>query len=309
MSFIQSNTFGGGARQTNVPAGRNYVPKALSEAIMPGEDFDKKTSVTEDKSGKQAIIPALTHPDQLGTLDSHWIDVDEMLLWLSIYDRDHPACRKAQREETGGAINRPLWLIDIQLECIVPAEGVHNEYIALSYVWGGVESAQLTHETFTTLQRPGALGNEDKPGAAVVPKTIHHAMGLVGLKQRYLWVDPFCICQEDAKSKHSQLQAMADIYDGAYLTIVAASGRDVDYGLHGLKGVTESRTLYPHMDHRNYWRLVNPNWSVWVGIISQTSGNCGHYTNFFHHQYSRGWTFQEAVFSREESGTHEGMGR
>lgn len=283
MYFICSNRVGGGVQQINASSSNSLIEMKSFWDSFSSQGLDKETHVGDKESGKEGLLPVPTPPNQLGTLDPHWIDVDEVLLWLSTCDRDHPTCRKVQPEETTGTLRCPLWLVDIQLECIVPAEGVHREYLALSYVWGGVESAQLTHDTLTALQRPGALGNRENSVVAVVPKTIRHAMGLVGLlKQRYLWVDRFCICQDDAESKHSQLQAMADIYDGAYLTIVAASGRDADHGLHGLQGVTASRALDPPMNPGDYSPLVNPNWSVWVCNIALTSGHCGYYTKFIH---------------------------
>ncbi|KAK6857383.1 hypothetical protein PG995_007570 [Apiospora arundinis] len=157
----------------------------------------------------------------------------------------------------------PLWLIGTQLECIISAEAVAGEYIALSYVWGGTESGQLTRETVEQFQRPGVLSQSANP-RVVVPKTIRHAMGLVQLlKKRYLWVDRFCICQDDAATKHSQLQIMADIYRGAYLTIVAANGWDADHGLRGLKGITEPRDVSPYMDRHMYADLVRFDKSIW----------------------------------------------
>ncbi|KAK8876742.1 heterokaryon incompatibility protein-domain-containing protein [Apiospora arundinis] len=186
---------------------------------------------------------------------------------------DHLECIALMSE----APARPLWLIDTELECIVPAEAVVDEYLALSYVWGGVESGQLTRETIDRFQRPVIFTQSTNPDV-VVPKTIRHAMALVRiLKKRYLWVDRFCICQDDAATKHSQLQIMGNIYHGAYLTIVAASGWDADHGLTGLKGLTEPRNVSPYMDSHLYADLLDLNYSIW---------------------HSRGWTFQEGLFSR-----------
>ncbi|KAK7917857.1 hypothetical protein PG985_011465 [Apiospora marii] len=196
-------------------------------------------------------------------LDCRWIDIDEVLHWLFTCEWNHPICRSVA-QTTGEIAGRPLWLIDIHQECIVPAQHIRGEYLALSYVWGEARSGELTHQSISALQQPGALGTQATTGAAVVPRTVHHAMGLVGLlKQDYLWVDRFCINQDDAESKHSQSQTMADIYDGAYLTIVTAAGRDANHGLAGLKGITGSRNLMAHMEPLDYKKLTDPNRTIW----------------------------------------------
>ncbi|KAK7983475.1 hypothetical protein PG989_010877 [Apiospora arundinis] len=209
------------------------------------------------------------------TPDPKWINVDEIRQWIYTCDSEHgETCRPTNPHHTG----RPIWLIDVKQNCLVPAE--QHRYIALSYVWGGVDSAQTATDTIEHMQRPGVLTNEEEGGSLVIPKTILHTMGLVKtLGERYLWVDRFCICQDDASTKHAQLESMADIYGNAYLTIVAASEWDANHGLRGIEGITKPRDLSSYLttdQYREFMRVENSIWS------------------------SRGWTFQEMVFSRRK---------
>uniref|UniRef100_A0A8H7NAS3 Heterokaryon incompatibility domain-containing protein n=1 Tax=Bionectria ochroleuca TaxID=29856 RepID=A0A8H7NAS3_BIOOC len=64
-----------------------------------------------------------------------------------------------------------------------------------------------------------------------VPDTIYDAIRLsrkLGLKR--IWVDRLCIVQDDEAQKEAHVRHMADIFSGAYLTIVAAHG-DAETGL------------------------------------------------------------------------------
>ncbi|KAK8851106.1 HET-domain-containing protein [Apiospora arundinis] len=213
------------------------------------------------------------------TPDPKWINVDEIRQWIYTCDSEHgETCRPTNPHHTG----RPIWLIDVKQNCLVPAE--QHRYIALSYVWGGVDSAQTATDTIEHMQRPGVLTNEEEGGSLVIPKTILHTMGLVKtLGERYLWVDRFCICQDDASTKHAQLESMADIYGNAYLTIVAASEWDANHGLRGIEGITKPRDLSSYLTTDQYREFMRVENSIWAPF-----------------QSSRGWTFQEMVFSRRK---------
>lgn len=78
-----------------------------------------------------------------------------------------------------------------------------------------------------------------------LPKTIRDAMHLVSrLGERYLWVDCFSVKQDASAEEMSRtLKAMAKIYASAELTIIAAGGTNADYGLPGVGGPAESRSL------------------------------------------------------------------
>jgi hypothetical protein len=72
-----------------------------------------------------------------------------------------------------------------------------------------------------------------------LPQTIQDAMILMSqIQERYLWVDSLCIVQDDKDVKRSQIATMNQIYQGAYATIIAASGNDANAGLPGVRSGT-----------------------------------------------------------------------
>ncbi|KAI1124612.1 heterokaryon incompatibility protein-domain-containing protein [Nemania abortiva] len=172
--------------------------------------------------------------------------------------------------------------IDVELECIVtPPEVV--PFVALSYVWGPVETLQALKSNIDELKRLGSLSVS---GAQIVPQTIRDAMTLCALtSQRYLWVDRVCIVQDDHETKQQHLQAMAETYAEAEFTIVAGDGSDANHGLSGFgQGVEERQEhLIPFpskpLIRGTLWTLGN---SFSAGTVWS----------------SRAWTFQEHVFSR-----------
>ncbi|KAK0615299.1 heterokaryon incompatibility protein-domain-containing protein [Bombardia bombarda] len=235
------------------------------------------------------------------SVDPKWINLDVLRSWMLTCICDHgPNC--SPLEVLNGI---PDWLIDVQDLCLVRCTGSHA-YMALSYVWGQVPPSKTTEHKLDTSQESGTFSRAimdgvipksvettksnidifQVPGAfsvansdVIIPKTIRHAMELVKLLgERYLWVDRLCICQDDEDAKGPQIDIMGDIYNNALVTLIAANGWDADHGLRGIKGITEPRNLPPNAGDE-YFKAIDPQSSVW---------------------YSRGWTFQEAFFSRRK---------
>ncbi|KAH8196147.1 hypothetical protein TruAng_009682 [Truncatella angustata] len=205
-------------------------------------------------------------------LDPSWIDVETLKDWLWTCDHNHGhQCRDALAPDDT-VETRPQWLVDIKRACLVPA-GPGDQYAALSYVWGQVSVTQTTTSNLGTFLEPGSL----KSLQVKIPKTIRHVIGLLELLGiQFLWVDALCIVQDDAKIKQKQIHAMAWIYANAYVTIIAADGWDAEHGLRGIRGVTESRYL-GKASAKSVDKSLKAKAAKW---------------------YSRGWTFQEMVFSR-----------
>jgi hypothetical protein len=70
------------------------------------------------------------------------------------------------------------------------------------------------------------------------------------LKIRYLWVDMLCIVQDDPQSKHSEIQNMGNIYEGAYVTVIAASGINAESGIWGIPAEEGARKRTRDPEHQ-----------------------------------------------------------
>ncbi|KAK0750249.1 heterokaryon incompatibility, partial [Schizothecium vesticola] len=80
------------------------------------------------------------------------------------------------------------------------------EYAALSYVWG---AATETPIIFSGSRLP-----------ADIPLVVADAISVcLQLGLQYLWVDRYCILQDDAETKDAQIRNMNLIYKQAELTI------------------------------------------------------------------------------------------
>ena len=232
-------------------------------------------TMTTSTATSQQHLDVKETQDAFRDVNPHWVDIETLGAWLHTCDKNHKStcCVVLEAEAAEDSVEtRPQWLVDIRRKCLVPA-GPDDRYAALSYVWGGVKCSQTTTETLPRLLEPGSL---EKPGV-VLPRTVRHTIGLLELLNvPYLWVDALCIVQDDIDIKRKQIHAMAWIYASAYVTIIAADGWDANHGLRGLRSVTESRFL--HGDSvREVEQSLKTQSAMW---------------------YSRGWTFQEMIFSR-----------
>ena len=130
----------------------------------------------------------------------------------------------------------PSKLIDCEIMLIVKSPP-DCEYIALSYVWGKEKPGKLP-PTFWEL----VYANKEPYVEVKYPLELPDNILLVvqdaisisrEFGQRYLWVDQYCIDQVDLVEKLLKLKKMDLIYEGAFLTIIAAAGQNADYGLPG----------------------------------------------------------------------------
>ncbi|KAI0411374.1 HET-domain-containing protein [Xylaria grammica] len=111
------------------------------------------------------------------------------------------------------------------------------KFVALSYVWGKKETSRndaLLASNKDELATPGGLGK------IILPKAIEDAITICQqLHHRFLWVDRFCIQQDDKGPKEqTQINAMGDIYSSAEFTIIHASGTSFE---DPIAGVTVTR--------------------------------------------------------------------
>lgn len=168
-------------------------------------------------------------------------------------------------------------LIDCQTRTLVPVED--HPYVALSYVWGSIP------EIFKVIDYSDKLPTK-------LPRTIEDAITVTQkLNFRYLWVDRYCINQQEGinqqrdKEKAHQIGNMDLIYMNAELTIIAAAGSDLNYGLPGV-GHQKRKSQYLTTCARVGKHFLITTADRPTRSIFQTTWN------------TRGWTFQEALLSR-----------
>jgi hypothetical protein len=167
-------------------------------------------------------------------------NLDRAKMWIRNCDLHH---NSADTGCTISPLRRPvtttLRIIDCQTR-LVRLLGSNEPYICLSYVWG-------THIAANQSPSVGArLCNN-------LPKTIEDAIYVadaLGIPQ--LWVDQYCINQHDVQMRVSTIQSMDKIYDGAALTIIAASGSDVSSGLPGIRGTARSQQQLVTIDNQTF---------------------------------------------------------
>ena len=230
--------------------------------------------------------------------------ISPMLLWswISPCRVRHTHCEKVRHrwgiEKLTGP--RSLLLIDPINMCLrkrriwVDIE----DYIALSYVWGGQQGLQLLKSNRADLQKPDSL----KELWDHIPAAIQDAIELVrGLDPYYyeattldgakianqhlgLWVDQLCITQDDPVEKAIQIEQMGHIYSDAMTTIIATEGTHSNQALSRLHPDNEATSSEQVVCNIGGLRLAAalPN----INVILQT---CKWTT--------RAWTMQEAELS------------
>jgi hypothetical protein len=207
---------------------------------------------------------------------------ERITAWLKTCNKEHgDHCKSIWKQEENPLDSRsrlidplrvPFWLIDVNACCIGRA-APSDQYMALSYVWEAPEHRSLyimlSKETLEDLQKPQAFTKREKH----IPRAVREAMKLAAdLEIQYLWVDRFCIVQDDDTTKYHQINNMASIYANAYLTVVAGAGDALDPLECGIRRRILPPTLEPR---RTREELLNT--SKWA---------------------TRAWTLQELLFSR-----------
>ncbi|KAF2678551.1 HET-domain-containing protein [Lentithecium fluviatile CBS 122367] len=217
----------------------------------------------------------------------HWkkegmIRIDIIREWIDTCESLHGTrCGTVTNSEPGSWAD-PLWLIDVENGCLVstPPGAV---YVALSYVWGEAGAAACTTiSNLDILQERNGLYKD----ANMLPRVVRDAMGLVqSLEIPFIWVDRFCIVQDDDLAKQCQLNAMGSIYANARFTLVAAQNEDAINGLYGsdcgasdsfvsTRSETSTRFTDTEILLDQAMHLMRSKW------------------------YSRGWTLQEYLLSK-----------
>ncbi|KAH7371372.1 heterokaryon incompatibility protein-domain-containing protein, partial [Pyrenochaeta sp. MPI-SDFR-AT-0127] len=106
-------------------------------------------------------------------------------------------------------------VIDCRTKCVVEIPQHECHYVALSYVWSS--------QALSAYRNGGYLKSVEDFFEACL------ALGL-----NYLWVDVYCINQQNAAEKRTQINMMDCIHSQAQLNIIAAVGKDPSFRLSGI---------------------------------------------------------------------------
>ncbi|KAH8602078.1 heterokaryon incompatibility protein-domain-containing protein, partial [Bisporella sp. PMI_857] len=204
------------------------------------------------------------------------VDWDIVREWLKHCEENH-----VSQDHGPSLLPKGFRLIDVKRRKVIIAPQ-KCKFAALSYVWGyNPDPTKLlaTKSTIQNLSEDGAIQDSK------LPPTISDALEICrSLNQEYLWVDRLCIVQDDNEHKMAQIEAMNNIYTSATITIVQASGDDMESSLPGV--VMPRSSIQGQIDILGM-RITS--------ILPKT-------TNFSYRSSwsKRGWTYQEAALSKKK---------
>ncbi|KAH9226247.1 hypothetical protein K456DRAFT_1903963, partial [Colletotrichum gloeosporioides 23] len=154
-------------------------------------------------------------------------------------------------------------------------------YAALSYCWGGDQPGKTTKSRLEAYSWTVPWEN--------IGKTIQDAVEVTNnLGLSYLWVDAFCIVQDDQNDIDEEIPQMPDIYNQAVVTIVASRAQACADGF----------LQYPPLE--NIADLIVPlklRLSRFSGDLEATAFSLKHEYYCSPPTETRGWCFQEKWLS------------
>lgn len=212
------------------------------------------------------------------------INFDLIKSWLKICDNRHlDRCRTRRTFEDRTV---QLYLINVHTGLVELVPG-QPRYLALSYVWG-----RQSHQSHANAVQPASAVSA-VPGSrtsslpslpARISRTIADAIEFVkALGETYLWVDFYCIDQQNSNERKAQIDSMDIICRGAYVTLIAQDGADCHAGLPGMS-VPLERTTQPSLKTSTGEFMATFVFSAWDNVGKSP---CDH----------RAWTMQESALS------------
>lgn len=151
-------------------------------------------------------------------------------------------------------------------------------YIVLSYAWGDGKRVITTESNY----------QDHKQGLPVqtLPQTFADAIKVArGLNYRYIWIDAFCIIQDDKQDLSRELPKMGDIYRYAVLTIYGEGSQSAHTGLF------VNRDPYLYRPCKVSISISTNNASLKKEVTMATTCNGPDYLS------PRGWILQERILS------------
>ncbi|KAK7221345.1 hypothetical protein V2G26_009348 [Clonostachys chloroleuca] len=238
------------------------TPKASSN--------DKKNVPTVSPANDAGYVVVYPNGTAPGLFRPHTVpesfDSEKTRKWLqNCRDSHGSGCRGSS--ETVAAMK----LIDCEtLKIILATDSM--TWVTLSYVWGTQEEVvSNNHSSLPPLQLPSPI-----------PQLISDSIAVVkSLGYRYLWVDNYCIDQQNELEKVDHINKMDLIYGGAEFTIVAASGTSEDQCLPGIGPTKRSKQQVVELPG---FKILSTGPDPTASIAKSK-------------WWTRGWAFEEAFLS------------
>lgn len=228
-----------------VPSTLSNQPSVMRRELHGSAIFRTTANSTPDHVAARVVGPSA--------------DLECVKEWMAFCTKNHgDSCPKPKQKR--GTKVAGFRLIDCETKEVVKAS-ITTDFAALSYVWGAPSEAVSSTSW---------------------PKTVEDAVMVTKqLGLRYLWVDRYCIDQENAAEKHEQISKMDIIYRQSQVTIIIAAGNGATYGIPGVSRPRPSPAGIRIGDLEMATVPEDPCRSIQASTW-----------------WKRGWTYQEGVLSR-----------
>ncbi|KAM5527900.1 heterokaryon incompatibility protein [Fusarium oxysporum f. sp. phaseoli] len=205
-------------------------------------------------------------------------------------------CKKATQENRQKTA-MPKRLLDVgqfsdtTLQLFATSRDAEKSYAIASYAWGvgpQAKAIQQARTTQTNIEHRMSYGVE----LTSLPRTVRDLVKVARrIGHRYLWLDAFCIIQDDPDDRDNQLKTIVDFYKRADILISAASASQSDEGFLQPRSIEQS---YGNIFDLRYKWSVSGHEVQGSLLFSEKDLNCASDKNPVD---MRIWTFQEHFVS------------
>ncbi|CCC11000.1 hypothetical protein SMACR_08790 [Sordaria macrospora] len=212
---------------------------------------------------------------------------EQLRIWVDECTQNHEFCKIATSGQNSiFGFQQTIRLVDVGLDDSSPIRLV--EGFRVNKVWCNTISYQWTADTpKTSLKRHNKAAYSHTVPTQDWPKVYQDVVVVCrALGVRYIWIDSFCIIQDDLEDWKVQSSMIQDIYSHGYLNLANVLGKHAD----GLEVKRDPTTTSPCILSRKfddgstaYWGCIED--GSWREQIQDAP------------LYTRGWCYQERFLS------------
>ncbi|KAI4231912.1 MAG: hypothetical protein LQ349_005304, partial [Xanthoria aureola] len=226
--------------------------------------------------------------------------LENLKQWMQECEKGHPNCALSQQPRL------PMRVLDVlapgesgRVKLLETFDRPRGRYMALSYVWGKIQSIRLAQATRNDFMKGIRMDS--------LPQTIKDAVQVTrALEVQYLWIDALCICQDSDPDKEMQIPYMNEYYRKAVAVISASGAADVHAGFLRRQETTSSlltRIEGQTVDHHPHSGLIPyriPFSCEGVDNLTLLDVDTMPHSYDYHEEpiTKRGWTLQESALAR-----------